>query len=125
MRRFRRRSRHHRFRRFVLLVVGLFFIVFLFRSHIFSASRAQAEKPVADTQQSQIFNDDLIVKKGQVYEENVSVYHGDVTVQNGGVIQGNLYVYSGDVDVEEGGRVKGDIAAFSGGVKIAGQIGGR
>jgi predicted flap endonuclease-1-like 5' DNA nuclease len=74
--------------------------------------------------QSQIFNDDLIVKKGQVYEHDVSVYDGNVTVQSGGAIQGNLYVYSGDVEVEEGGEVSGDIAAFSGDLKVAGKIGG-
>jgi len=119
-------KRRHR-RGFLWPLIGLLFLVYVF-AH-FSKQELPAlaapNQPASVQLQSQIFYNDLIVKKGQVYEQDVSVYDGDITVQNGGVIQGNLYVYSGDVKVEEGGEVKGDIAAFSGQVDVAGAIGGR
>ena len=123
----RRSSRQRRRRGFLWPIIGLLFLVFVFSrfSKKEQPALAAPSLPASVQLQSQIFNDDLVVKRGQVYEQDVSVYDGDVTVQKGGVIQGNLYVYSGDVTIDEGGEVKGDIAAFSGDVEVAGAIGGR
>ncbi len=109
---------------FTFLAVGLLSLVLVF-SRSAQAEKAQVANQSASAHlQSQIFNDNLIVKDGQVYEQDVSVYDGNVTVQSGGSIQGNLYVYSGNVEVEEGGEVRGDIAAFSGDLTIAGKVNG-
>ncbi|CAN5619986.1 hypothetical protein BH10CHL1_BH10CHL1_21480 [soil metagenome] len=130
MRRFRQSSKSRKFLKqrrswgITFLAVGLLSLVLIF-SRSAQAQKAQLANQSASVQpQSQIFNDDLTVKAGQVYEQDVSVYDGNVTVESGGTIQGNLYVYSGDVEVEEGGEVRGDIAAFSGDLTIAGKIGG-
>jgi predicted flap endonuclease-1-like 5' DNA nuclease/cytoskeletal protein CcmA (bactofilin family) len=74
--------------------------------------------------EGQIFNENLVVEKGDVYDRDVIVYSGDVTVKDGGLIRGNLVVYKGDVDIREGGVVEGDLSAFSGDVKLAGRVGG-
>jgi len=74
--------------------------------------------------EGQIFNDDLVVDKGDVYDRDVIVYSGDVTVKDGGLIRGNLVVYSGDADIREGGVVGGDLSVFSGDIKLAGRVDG-
>lgn len=142
MRRFKTRSKQRRRRRgLALLAIGVLFLVAVFSPATHAKLFAWPEKlaaprvPVSNAlapntsdnvqPQSQFFRDNLTVKRGQVYENNVSVYDGDVTVESGGTILGNLYVYSGDVTVEEGGKIQGDIAAFSGNVEVAGDIGGR
>lgn len=73
---------------------------------------------------AQVFNDDLVVKEGEVIADDVVVYNGDVRVEGGGMIQGNLFVYSGDITIKAGGMVQGDVASFGGEVDVAGQVGG-
>ncbi len=64
----------------------------------------------------QIFNEDLVVKPGQVIREDVAVYNGDVIVQAGGKIQGDVAVFRGDVVVA--GELDGDLAVMSGDVVL-------
>lgn len=78
----------------------------------------------SDMQQSQIYNDDLEVERGQVLEGDVNVYSGDVVVRRDGRITGNLNVYSGDVEIEAGGRVDGSITAWSGDTEVDGRVDG-
>lgn len=131
MRRSKIRAKQRRRPGLFLLAIGILFLVAVFSRSPQSKLLAQPEKlhapnlPVNVQFQSQFFSGDVTVKKGQVYDHDVSVYSGDVTVESGGAILGNLYVYSGDVEVEEGGKIQGDIAAFSGNVNVAGEIGGR
>lgn len=89
-----------------------------------SARANQSPQLVDDLQQSQIYDDDLEVERGQVLEGDVNVYSGDVVVRREGRIQGNLNVYSGDVEIEAGGWVDGNVTSWSGDVRIDGRIDG-
>jgi predicted flap endonuclease-1-like 5' DNA nuclease len=64
----------------------------------------------------QIFNEDLVVKSGEIIRENVAVFNGDVTIESGGKILGNLAVFRGDVKVS--GEIDGDLAVMSGDAKL-------
>jgi predicted flap endonuclease-1-like 5' DNA nuclease/cytoskeletal protein CcmA (bactofilin family) len=87
--------------------------------------RADQAPQLADgLQQSQVYNDDLEVERGQVIQGDVNVYSGDVVVRDEGRIEGNLNVYSGDVEVEERGSVDGNITAWSGDLQVDGSVGG-
>ena len=107
-----------------LLAAALITALSLLVTFVPSAQAGQEPQAVANLQQSQIYNDDLEVKSGQVLEGDVNVYSGDVKVQRDGRIQGNLNVYSGDVEIEEGGRVDGNVTAWSGDLQIDGQVDG-
>lgn len=71
-----------------------------------------------------VFNENLTVAEGEVYEDDVTVTAGNVRVEAGGLIEGNLTVWSGDIEIRADGEVEGDVAALSGNVLIAGDIGG-
>jgi cytoskeletal protein CcmA (bactofilin family) len=71
-----------------------------------------------------MFNDNLIVAEGDVYEGDVSVAAGNVSVEDGGLIEGSLVVWSGNIVIMAGGEVEGDVSALSGNVTIAGVVGG-
>jgi predicted flap endonuclease-1-like 5' DNA nuclease/cytoskeletal protein CcmA (bactofilin family) len=87
--------------------------------------RADQAPQLADgLQQSQVYNGDLEVERGQVIQGDVNVYSGDVVVRDEGRIEGNLNVYSGDVEVEEGGSVDGNITAWSGDLQVDGSVEG-
>ena len=73
---------------------------------------------------SQIFNDNLVVERGQVLDGDVTVLSGNAKVESGGEIRGNLIVMSGNVKIEENAIVHGDVTAFSGNVKVEGQVHG-
>ena len=107
-----------------LLAAALITALSLLVAFVSSAQAGQEPQAVANLQQSQIYNDDLEVKSGQVLEGDVNVYSGDVKVQRDGRIQGNLNVYSGDVEIEEGGRVDGNVTAWSGDLQVDGQVDG-
>ncbi len=89
-----------------------------------NARADQSPQTVVDLQQSQIYNGDLEVERGEVLEGDVNVYSGDVVIREDGRIQGNLNVYSGDVEVEESARVDGNITSWSGDVQIDGRVDG-
>ena len=107
------------------LVLGLSLTIVL-------APGAQAEVQTGDppgalaavAPQHQIFNDDLVVAKGERYDGDVVVYNGDVTVEKGGRIDGSLIVYSGKIEIEQGGAVGGDVTAVSGDIQIDGRVEG-
>ena len=107
-----------------LLAAALITALSLLVALVPSAQAGQEPQAVANLQQSQIYNDDLAVKSGQVLEGDVNVYSGDVKVERDGRIQGNLNVYSGDVEIEEGGRVDGNVTAWSGDMQIDGRVDG-
>ncbi len=114
--------------RLALLILGLLSLILLASPallvEVMAAEQPTAGQPISVQPQNQIFNEDLTVEEGQVYENDVNVYVGDVTVESGGAIRGNLFVYSGDVEIEAGGEVSGDIAAFSGDIYLAGRVDG-
>ena len=107
-----------------LLAAALITALSLLVAFVPSAQAKQEPQTVASLQQSQVYNDDLEVKSGQVIDGDVNVYSGDVNVQRDGRIQGNLNVYSGDVDIEEGGSVDGNVTAWSGDLQVDGRVEG-
>ncbi len=110
-----------------LLAAALILLLSLLAAFAVDAKAGVAAPPanVGPTNpEGQIFSNDLVVDKGDVYDRDVIVYNGDVTVKDGGLIRGNLVVYKGDVDIREGGVVEGDLSAFSGDIDLAGQVGG-
>ena len=107
-----------------LLTAALITALSLLIAFVPSAQAKQEPQTVASLQQSQVYNDDLDVKSGQVIEGDVNVYSGDVNVARDGRIQGNLNVYSGDVQIEEGGSVDGNVTAWSGDLQVDGRVDG-
>lgn len=107
-----------------LLAAALMTALSLLVVFVPTARANQDPQAVANLQQSQIYNDDLDVKSGQVIEGDVNVYSGDVKIEADGRIQGNLNVYSGDVEIEKGGRVDGNVTAWSGDLQVDGQVDG-
>jgi predicted flap endonuclease-1-like 5' DNA nuclease len=107
-----------------LLGAALITALSLLVAFVPSAHAGQEPQAVANLQQSQIYNGDLLVKGGQVVEGDVNVYSGDVDIQRDGRIQGNLNIYSGDLNIDEGGRVDGNVTSWSGDIKIDGRVDG-
>jgi predicted flap endonuclease-1-like 5' DNA nuclease/cytoskeletal protein CcmA (bactofilin family) len=72
----------------------------------------------------QVFTDNLTVRAGEVYENDVTVLSGNVIVEQGGRIEGSLNVLAGNIEIHEGGEVEQDVSALSGNIWIAGEVGG-
>jgi predicted flap endonuclease-1-like 5' DNA nuclease/cytoskeletal protein CcmA (bactofilin family) len=81
---------------------------------------ALAQQPLS----GQVFNENLTVADGEVYEDDVTVTAGNVLVEDGGRIEGNLIVWSGNIEIRDGGEVEGDVSALAGNVMLAGVVGG-
>ncbi len=106
-------------------LLALVVITALSLAAVMPAQAGDGARPVGVVHpQHQVFNDNLVVEAGQIYDGDVVVYNGDVTVEDGGRISGSLIVYSGDIDIEQGGVVSGDLTAVSGDVQIDGRVGG-
>lgn len=122
---FLRRNRKSTWRRAVALIIGLALI-----AGIANLTRPQANNankgglPFTGQADSQLYSEDIVITKGDVFDKDVFVYAGDVQIEAGGLVKGDLVVYSGDINMDTKSAVQGDVTALSGDTDIAGTIGG-
>ncbi|HYP42320.1 MAG TPA: polymer-forming cytoskeletal protein [Chloroflexia bacterium] len=67
-----------------------------------------------DTPDRVAFDEDLIIKSGEVVEGNASVTNGDLTLY--GEVRGNVVVVNGDAEIN--GTVEGDVTVTTGAVTL-------
>ena len=63
------------------------------------------------------FNEDVVVKQGEVIDEALGVFNGNLTLEEGSTVNGEVFVFNGNV--QAAGRVNGDLAVIKGDLMVA------
>ena len=74
-------------RRAFILIAGLALLIGIVKLTNTDANSATPQFSVQPD--SQFYSEDIVIKAGQVYENDVIVYSGDVQLESGGLIKGN------------------------------------